>query len=230
LLIAWNTGCCAGVRPPLKSDREVKLTRFILVWHGQTEWNRVERFRGRADLSLDNTGRRQAEAAALKLRDWQVAAIYSSPLKRAIETASILARPLSLPVQPLEGLIDIDFGSWQGLSPEEVTRQDGELYKRWLERPHQVRFPQGESLEDVRQRVITAVEEVASRHKEQTVILVSHKVVCQVLMCAMLGLDNSHFWQVRQDVNAINIFEVRDGLPLVTLVNDTCHLKSLPAG
>jgi broad specificity phosphatase PhoE len=206
------------------------LTRFILVRHGQTEWNRVERFRGRADLSLDETGRRQAEAAALRLKGEKIAAIYSSPLKRTIETASILARQLKLPVQPFEGLLDIDFGSWQGLSPEEAAQQDSQLYKKWLEHPDEVSFPNGESLDIVRQRVVSGVEDVASKHNDQTVVLVSHKVVCQVLMCAMIGLDNSHFWQVRQDVNAINVFEFRDGAPLVMLVNDTCHLKNMAAG
>jgi broad specificity phosphatase PhoE len=190
----------------------------------------VERFRGRADLALDDTGRRQAEAAAIRLKSEHVAAIYSSPLKRALETAGIIAKQLNISVQPLEGLIDIDFGSWQGLSPEEAAKQDGQLYTIWLERPHLVHFPKGESLDIVRQRVLAAVDELAARHKDQTVILVSHKVVCQVLMCAMLGLDNSHFWQVRQDVNGINIFELRDNAPLVMLVNDTCHLKTLAAG
>ena len=190
----------------------------------------MERFRGRANLALDDTGRRQAGAAALRLKAEHVAAIYSSPLKRALETASIIAKQLNISAQPLEGLIDIDFGSWQGLSPEEAAKQDSHLYKKWLEHPHLVRFPKGESLDIVRQRVLAAVDGLASQHVDQTVILVSHKVVCQVLMCAMLGLDNSRFWQVRQDVNAINIFEIRDGAPLVTLVNDTCHLKSLAAG
>jgi len=190
----------------------------------------VERFRGRADLALDETGRRQAEAAATRLKGEQAAAIYSSPLKRALQTSDAIAKQLKLSVQPLEGLIDIHFGSFQGLSAEEARKKDSKLLTMWLEKPHLVRFPEGESLDIVRQRVLTAVEELAAKHKDQTVILVSHTVVCRVLMCAMLGLDNSHFWQVRQDVNAINIFELRDGAPLVVSVNDTCHLKNLAAG
>ena len=190
----------------------------------------MERFRGRANLALDDTGRRQAGAAAIRLKSEHAAAIYSSPLKRALETAGIIAQQLNISARPLEGLIDIDFGSWQGLSPEEAAQQDSQLYKKWLECPHLVLFPKGESLGIVRDRVLAAVNELAARHKDQTVILASHKVVCQVLMCAMLGLDNSHFWQVRQDVNAINTFELRDGVPLVISVNDICHLKSLTAG
>ena len=203
------------------------MTRFILVRHGQTEWNREERFRGRADLSLNEMGIRQAEAAALSISGCEAAAVYSSPLKRALETAGIIAEPLGLPVKHLDGLIDIDFGSWQGLSVAEAAKQDSELYERWLEYPYQVCFPRGESLEDVRRRAVAAVEEIAARHSDQAVILVSHRMVCQVLLCTMLGLDDSHFWQVRQDVCALNGFEVGDGVPLVTLVNDTCHLKNL---
>ena len=179
---------------------------------------------------MDETGRRQAEAAALRLKGEQVAAIYSSPLRRALQTAEPIAKQLKLSVQPLEGLIDIDFGSFQGLSSEEASKKDSQLFQMWVEKPHLVHFPQGESLDIVRKRVLAAVDELAARHKDQTAILVSHTVVCRVLMCAMLGLDNSHFWQVRQDVNAINIFEMRDSAPLVILVNDTCHLKSLAAG
>lgn len=179
---------------------------------------------------MNETGLRQAEAAARKLIGWDVTAVFSSPLKRALETANVLSKHLDLSVVPLEGLIDIDFGRWQGLSIEEAAQQDSELYYRWLDSPHQVCFPGGESLDDVRHRVVAAVEQLALQHSDQTVILVSHKVVCQVLICAMLGLDDSHFWQVRQNVCAINAFVLRNGIPTVTLVNDTCHLKSLASG
>ncbi|MGB3128224.1 MAG: histidine phosphatase family protein [Dehalococcoidia bacterium] len=200
------------------------MTRFVLVRHGQTEWNRVERFRGRKDLLLDATGLRQALAAALRIKDWPVAAVYSSPLRRALETAKVIANQLDLPVEPLDGLIDLDFGDWQGLTAEEAAKQDGELYKLWVERPDQVRFPGGEGLADVHDRVVAAVEDIAVKNPDRVVVLVSHNVVCRVLLCSLLGLDNSHFWQVGQDVCAINAFEIREGVPTVTLINDTCHL------
>ena len=203
------------------------MTRFVLIRHGQTEWNRVERFRGRADLALDDTGMRQAEAAAERLSRWQIAAIYSSPLRRALMTAQSLASQLRLAVQPLEGLIDIDFGDWQGLSPQEAAAQDSDLYKKWLERPHEVRFPHGESLQDVQHRITAAIESLVQNYSEQTVVLVAHNVVCRVLLCVVLGLDNSHFWQLGQDVGAINVFDFGDDKPVLSLLNDTCHLKSL---
>jgi len=203
------------------------LTRFVLVRHGQTEWNRVERFRGRADLDLDEVGVRQGEASAERIARWQTSALYSSPLRRAMRTAEIISRRLNLPVTPLDGLIDIDYGTWQGLSQEEVSGRDGDRYKLWLESPDKVEFPDGESLEDVRGRVVGVIEELSSRHDDQTIILVSHKVVCKVVLLYLLGLDNSRFWHVEQDVGAINAFEVIEGISRVSLLNDTCHLRGL---
>lgn len=205
------------------------MTRFILVRHGETDWNLDERFRGRADLHLNPSGVKQAEAAALSLKHYDVAAIYTSPLKRSAETAGILSGQLHVPVEIMEGLIDIDFGKWQGLSTKEAAEQDSELYSRWVSSPHKVRFPDGEGLEDVRGRVMAVIDEAAARHFNHTVVLVSHKVVCHVLLCAILGLDNSHFWQVTQDVCAINVFDLRNGSTTVISINDTCHLKTLAA-
>lgn len=205
------------------------MTRFFLIRHGQTAWNRDVRFRGRADLPLDETGLKQAAAAAdaLKARVLELAAIYASPLQRTMQTAGAIAGRFQLPVIPSDGLLDVDFGGWQGLSNEEAAKRYAEIYNTWLERPQDVQFPNGESLEELRQRVIAAVEKLAVEHEGQTVVLVSHMVVCKVLLCAMLGLDNSHYWQVGQDVCAINSFEISDGASTVSLINDTCHLKSL---
>ena len=201
------------------------MTRIVLLRHGQTEWNRVERFRGRANLALDEVGLAQAEAAAAHIVGWQPVALYSSPLRRAVMTAQALAQRLTLPITPLEGLVDIDYGLWQGLSPEEAAERDPHRYRQWLEAPHLVRFPQGESLDEVRSRALAALDEVMARHRDQIAVMVSHKVVCKVLLCAVLGLDNSHFWQVEQDVCALNLIEVSERGRAVALLNDTCHLQ-----
>jgi len=203
------------------------LTRLVLVRHGRTEWNRVERYRGRADIDLDEVGRRQAEATAHRVAEWQVAAVYSSPLRRALFTAEIAARRLGLGVSVLPGLIDIDYGEWQGLTPDEAAARYGGLYASWLKSPQSVKFPGGEGLEEVRERASEAVYEVVGQHPRETVVLVSHKVVCQTLILSLLGLDNSHFWQIVQDNCAVNVFEVRGSTPSALLLNDTCHLRRL---
>jgi broad specificity phosphatase PhoE len=203
------------------------LTRLIIVRHGRTSWNegQGERLRGRADLDLDEAGLRQSAATAARLTRWSATAVYSSPLKRAMRTAGILAGPRESLVQPLDGLVDIDYGRWQGLSLSEAEADDPELYRLWLRSPHKVTFPGGESLEQVRDRATAALATVLLRHPEQTVVLVSHKVVCKVLLCHLLGVDNSHFWQIEQGLCAISIVEIEKDSPLVVLLNDTCHLK-----
>jgi phosphoserine phosphatase len=203
------------------------VTRLIILRHGRTEWNRVERFRGRADIGLDDVGMKQAEAAAKRIREWPISAIYSSPLRRATTTAEIMAAPLGLSVMLMPGMVDIDYGVWQGLSTEDVMAREGHLYSQWMESPHKVKFPRGESFAEVRERATSAVDDVIRQHLKETVVLVSHKVICQILILSLLGLDSSHFWQITQDVCAMNLFEVRGGIPSALFLNDTCHLEGL---
>lgn len=201
------------------------MTRFILVRHGQTEWNRVERFRGRIDIPMNETGLWQAEAAGRSLVGSGIAAIYTSPLNRALKTAEAIASVLGLTVTPMDELIDFDYGDWQGLTPEEVEARYPGLYHQWLTDPASLRIPGGESLQDVRRRVVEGLGRLIQRHPDQTIALVTHKVVCKVTLLAILDLDSSHYWRLEQDNAAISIFEHRDGRFVLTLMNDTCHLR-----
>lgn len=201
------------------------MTRFILIRHGQTEWNREERYRGRADIPLNPTGQEQARRIAAALTGTPIAAVYASPLQRCMQTAEPIARPHHLAVQPLEGLLDIHFGQWQGLTPAEAAQMYPDLRHLWDTSPGRVRFPDGESLEDVRLRAMTALAELLERHVGQTVVLVSHKIVCKVILCAILGLTNDHIWRVEQDNGAISIFQHDHGSWVVLSLNDTCHLR-----
>jgi len=100
------------------------MTCIILVRHGQTEWNRVERFRGHADVPLNEIGLAQADAAGQRIADeWQPTVIYSSPLSRAVKTAEAIAKHFDLQVQTYPGLTDIDYGEWQGLTPDEARER-----------------------------------------------------------------------------------------------------------
>jgi len=203
------------------------MTKIYLVRHGQTAWNKEEIFRGRSDVPLDETGLREAELAAGFFRGAEVTAIYSSPLSRASQTAGKIAEVLSLKVVPLEGIMDMSFGVWEGRPLREIKENDGERYRQWLEAPHRLNLPGGESLDEVRERSMAALEGVIRRHAEEAVILVSHRVINKVILCAILGLDNSHFWQLAQDTTAINLIHHRNGRYSLSLMNETCHLKPL---
>ena len=203
------------------------MTRFVLVRHGQTEWNRVERFRGRADVPLNETGLAQAEATGRRIAaEWAPVAIYSSPLGRAVATAQAIAKHFDLPVQAHSGLIDIDYGRWQGLTPDDVKVRWPEIHDAWYHRPHMAHIPGGETLADLRVRGLAMVNEVATRHNDQTVVLVGHTVINRVILLAVMGLGNDRFWRLRQDTCAINVFEAEDGDFTIVSLNDTCHLRT----
>jgi len=202
------------------------MTKLILARHGETEWNVEEVFRGRIDVELNETGARQAELLAQYLRGIKIEAVYSSPLKRALNTAEVVARYHKLEVKIAPGLIDCDFGKWQGLRLQEVKDRYKELYTEWVNSPHLVKIPGGESLDEVRERALKVVDEVVAKH-EGTIILVSHRVVNKVLICALLGLDNSHFWNIRQDVCGTTTFSYENGRFILTKHNDTSYLRPL---
>lgn len=204
-------------------------TTLILVRHGQTEWNRVERFRGRADVPLNQVGLEQAAATGRRIAaTWQPVAFYSSPLSRAIRTAEAGASHYNLPVIAYPGLLDIDYGLWQGLTPAEARQQWPEAITAWYEAPHTVQIPEGESLAQLRERAMAAVAHLAGRHPGETIVLVGHTVINRIILLGVLGLGNDRFWHLRQDTCAINVIEAgQDDYVLVSL-NDTCHLQNLP--
>ena len=202
------------------------MIKIILVRHGETEWNVAEIFRGRIDIELNETGIRQAELLAEYLSKIKLDAIYSSPLKRALKTAEIIASNHKLDVAIATGLIDFNFGKWQGLSHQEVKDKYKELYTVWTNHPDRVKMVDGESLDDVRKRAIGVVTDVIAKY-EGTVVLVSHRVVNKVLICALLGLDNSHFWNIKQDTCGISTFTYENEQFILTKHNDTSYLEPI---
>ncbi len=201
-----------------------------LMRHGQTAWNKSEIFRGRVDVPLNETGLKEAELAAEYFRGKKVDAVYTSPISRAVQTAERIGGVLGLNVSLHSGITDMSFGEWEGRPIREVEHSDADRFQLWKDAPHLLKIPGGETLADVRARATAALEEVIQRHSEGTVILVTHRVITKVLICAVLGLDDSHFWQIDQDSTAINLIRCKDGKYALSLMNETCHLKPLMSG
>ncbi len=204
--------------------------RLFLVRHGETAWNKDEVFRGQFDVELNEYGLEQARLTAEALSGLELAAVYTSPLSRAYDTACQIAVPHGLAVVFEPALTDIDYGTWQGMSHQQVKQQCPGVYGLWTTAPQKVRFEGGESLADVGTRALQALKQISGRHPGQNVVAVSHRVVNKVLMCALLGLDNSHFWSLRQDTCAINVIEEDEqhGYVIHSL-NDTSHIQTLAA-
>jgi len=202
------------------------MTQIIVARHGETEWNASEIFRGRRDIGLNEPGIKQAEILGNYLTDLRIEAIYSSPLKRALDTARSVAKHHSLNVNVTPGLMDFNYGAWEGLTHQAVKDKYRELYTRWLKEPHLVNIPEGENLGEVRERAKSLLDRVVSKHSG-LVVLVSHRVVNKVMICSMLGLENSHFWDIKQDLGGITVFEYESGRYKLIKHNDTSYLNQI---
>ena len=200
---------------------------LYIIRHGQTAWNKEEVFRGTKDIPLNEVGQKEAAALGTYLKDIQFNAIYTSPLSRAVQTAEAVARAQGISPDVEASLMDLNFGSWQGVSHEEIKKSYPELYHTWKTAPDQVKFPKGESLHHVLTRIEDLLDRLAKEHVDHTVGLFSHRVVCKVLLCRLLGLDLSHFWQIQQSTACLNRFRYHEGMWICELINSQCHLEAL---
>lgn len=148
------------------------MTTILLARHGETDWNREGRFQGHADPPLNATGRAQAAELSKRLEGVALAAVYSSPLKRALETADVVAAAHGLEAVEVDALREVDVGSWQGLTRAEVESRFPERVTRWLN--YEQGWEDGESYEQMGERVIPALLELAEAHAGDQILAVTH--------------------------------------------------------
>lgn len=206
------------------------MTKLILTRHGHVEGIKPERFRGREQLQLTERG--VAEAAALAQRiaaAWRPTQIYTSPMGRCIATAAAIARATGIAAKTCEDLNDMDYGAWQFKSFVEVKAQDPALFAAWFVSPELVRFPSGESLQDVVARTANALRMVLARHPGETVVLVSHDSVNRALLLQLLDQPLSAYWRIAQDPCCINEIDVSGGNIRARRINETQHLEAVTA-
>jgi broad specificity phosphatase PhoE len=184
---------------------------FVFVRHGETDWNRDRRVQGSTGASINEAGREQAKALARLLWEVPLQAIYSSTLPRALETASYVAGPHSLPVTGDPRLNEIHHGAWEGLAESELP--DPDLYRRWREDPTSCTLPGGEPLEAVHARAVEAMREIAARHRtdDGLVAVVSHQIVLALLKCYVLDRPWSELRRHALGVASYEVLTVGDG-------------------
>jgi probable phosphoglycerate mutase len=200
-------------------------TRLLLLRHGQTELSAQRRYSGRGNPALTDVGRRQAGAAARFLAErGGIAAVFASPLQRAYDTAATAARALGLDVTVDDGLIETDFGAWDGLTFAEAAERDPELHRRWL-RDTSTTPPGGESFEDVLDRVVAVRERIIAGHGGSTVLVVSHVTPIKMLLRLALDAGPGILYRLHLDLASLSIAEFySDGASSVRLVNQTGYL------
>src|SRR5438105_12446910 len=197
---------------------------LYLCRHAQTASSAVDSFNGRRELLLTQEGRRQATRLGARLRSVRFDAVFRSPLARTGETAALVAPSLEASV--LEGLTEIDYGAWEGLSPAQARALDPGRYDAWEEDPTKTAPAAGETAARVAERAVAAIEEISRRFPEGRVLAVSHKATLRILAAAITGSPVARYRKTwAQDECALNLVELRAGKPaFVRLWNDTAHL------
>jgi len=195
------------------------LSRIWLIRHGEPETDAQGRCYGRLDWGLSDRGKVQAQMAAQVLSGEPLAAIYSSPRRRARQSAEFLGKAKGLAVEILDGLCEIDFGDFEGLTYEEIEKQYPERYQRWMTRPTETHFPGGESFAQMQTRVIATTSKLCERHKGESIAIISHGGVNRIILAEALGMPPTRIFRIAQRYAGLNLVIYYEGVPTVELVN-----------
>jgi broad specificity phosphatase PhoE len=199
--------------PVLRGDSGDGPARLYLVRHGTTTMNRENRYRGRRDVALDAQGYQDAVDAARFLSDRALTAVYAGPLRRTIFTAQIIADEARVPdVRIMHGLINLDYGIWEGMTAEEAEAHDPVAFASYREDPLRCVCPDGERLNQGQDRMLDALLLIGGRHRGESVAVVSHAVMIRLVLARLLDLPGEK-WRVPLGRGSITEFEVgEDGI------------------
>jgi len=213
-----------GSRPPRWFPPSDQATRVLMVRHGSTEHSLEGRFSGRNDLPLDERGRRQARAIAAHIASLNpVDEVISSPLRRARETAQALVDRVGGTVEVHDGLIETEFGEWEGLTIDETHTKWPDLLATWLKQAD-IAPPSGESFQDVEARALQALQEILGRYRGKRVVLVSHVTPIKTLLRLALGAPQETMFRFHLDTASLSVVDYyADGTSSVRTINNAEH-------
>lgn len=203
-----------------------KTTRFYLIRHGETQWNREGRYQGATDIELSEEGKAQAELLAKRFQYMPLDAIYVSPLKRAMRTAEAVGKATGITPIVDEHFKEINFGEWEGYSIPELTEKYGESYTKFFENPFQNPFPGEGSFDKVRERSVAGFEALLEKHQGENVAIVSHGGLLRVMLVGIMGMDINFYrktWMTNTSITTVEVME--NGKRLLMTLNDKAHLE-----
>ena len=208
----------------------MSVTRLYLVRHGATQLTAEDRFAGAVGVELSDEGRRQAARLGARLADEGITAVYCSPLSRTVETASLVAATLELPVETREGLREISHGRWEGLTRRDVETRFPDEYAAWEEDPFTFAPEGGESGVAVLARALPVVRAIVTGHPGERVLVVSHKATIRLVLSSLLGFDARGYRdRLDQAPACLNVLDFRDPVRArLMLFNDTSHYADEP--
>jgi broad specificity phosphatase PhoE len=196
--------------------------KLILIRHGETLWNKEGRVQGTSDIELSDIGTNQAGLLASSLKNQHIEAIYSSPLKRALQTAQIINEFHSLHINTYKELMEMDQGIFEGLSFKELMNDKKDFLKKWIADPAGVKMPKGESLTELQDRAWRIVEHIISQGKNA--LVVSHNFTIAAILCRLRDISLSQFRSTCVDTASKTIVRIDNNLPTIELLNDRSFL------
>jgi broad specificity phosphatase PhoE len=202
-------------------------TRIFVIRHGETEVTQEDRFAGTGDWALSEVGRNHACGLATRLRGFRLDAVYSSPLRRALETATIVAEPHAVPVTPVEDLREINHGHWEGMTRAEVERQFPDEYAAYERDPLDFHATGGEPARAVAERAVPALLRIVRAHLNQQIALVSHKTTNRLMIGFLLGIDLRRYRDLlAQRPACLNTLDfATENQVMLSLLNDVSHYE-----
>ncbi len=196
--------------------------KLILIRHGETLWNKEGRVQGTSDIELSDIGTSQAGLLASSLKNQHIEAIYSSPLKRALQTAQIINEFHSLHINTYKELMEMDQGIFEGLSFKELMNDKKDFLKKWVADPAGVKMPKGESLTELQDRAWRIMEHIISQGKNA--LVVSHNFTIAAILCRLRDISLSQFRSTCVDTASKTIVRIDNNLPTIELLNDRSFL------
>ena len=200
--------------------------RFIFVRHGETEWNVTGRYQGQTDVPLSEKGRAQAEALGKRFADIHVDEVYSSPLKRAYDTARAIAEPKGLPIHKVDGIKELNFGEWDGLTKEQLTEQFGEAFVKYRIEPFHYPMAGEGTLNRAKLRVGAALEDIKEefRHTDNTIVVVAHGGILKLAIFYLLDISSRLYRCIELYNTSLTIIDVEEDRCILRVLNDAHHL------
>ncbi len=204
-----------------------EFTTVLLVRHGHVPGIDPETFRGRTDIELTECGVQEARRTAEWIaKRWRPTIVYTSPRRRCIDTGDAIAKHCGVSSRVLPCLDDIDYGDWKSRTHDAVAAESPAMYRRWRECPQSMRFPNGESLQNLLARAADAVRVARDEHPAQTIAMVSHDSFNRAMLMHILDQPPSAYWTLAQTPCAINEIRIMQHREVVMHMNQVAHLES----
>jgi len=204
------------------------MKKLYLIRHGESEWNALKKIQGQQDIPLTEKGIKQAKLIGNRLIKEDIEKIYSSDLKRAYDTAKIIGDILDIDVIPVKELREINFGIWEGLTSDILEVKYIKEHKLWLKEPENLKIEGAESIVEVQKRAMESVNKIINDNNNiDNVLIVSHGATLKTIILGLLGINISHFKNMSLKNVSLSVIEFRQHNRVLTLFNDTNHLKEI---